>query len=266
MERKDTGKNILIAFLIIIIILLVGFIAFNLGKDNSNNENNKDNVVDQSGSEDSTETVDYNDYIHSGTKLAQADVRKIKLNGKEHNLTLVYSYKIDKEQFQDFEYDVYAYYLTVLYDNKLTNISNLEIAKEDVEYTELITDFKDKYVKTIVMNDQISNEQYLAFAIETSAQYGEEIAYYTAIYNEKEKIFGFNSKSGCIPYNLNDTRVSFVELSSNSLKYIEVISNRDNDGKNDIAFLHQYTITMENGQYKTQLEDVTNKLTIAGVC
>ena len=50
MERKDTGKNILIAFLVIIIVLLVGFIAYNLGKENANVGNDgNDNVVEQGG-------------------------------------------------------------------------------------------------------------------------------------------------------------------------------------------------------------------------
>ena len=262
MERKDTGKNILIAFLVIIVVLLVGFIAFNLGKENANDGN--DNVVEQGG-QNNNEVVDYNTYVQSGNTLAQIDQRKVTLNGNEHKLTLIYSYKMDKEQFQDYEYDVYAYYLTVLYDDKTTDISNLEIARKDAETNQVITDFKNEYVNSEIISDTKNNDQYLVFAVQTKP--GSDYAareYYGAIYDGNgNKMYSNNVRTASYLHDLNGKSISFVELSSNSLKVIDFIPNCSDNSK-DIGKVYQNTITMENGHYATLKEEITNKVNASG--
>lgn len=260
MERKDTGKNILITILVIIIILLVGLIAFNLGKGRTNVTDNGDDVVDQNNS---TEETEYKNYISENATLSRVIEKDIVLNGNKHKLAFVYSY--EKENNYNLgepcsDCTVYKNKLTVVYDGKLIGLNDLDVGVLEDEGSHVmpsaagIGDIK-------IMKDTVTGKEYVVFVYYTATYVQGDPANIAVMVEEGNVLYKFREYSAegmGIRYWLDDEPLQEIKINENNIMVITTGENCHD--------AYKEKVTIENGKLKTERIDFTGKITIAGGC
>jgi len=243
-QRNETGKNnSLIVFLVIVILLLCGvvcYLVYNLGKGNNveNNDNNSGSAV--------TETIDYTVFVTEGKTLAKTEEKEVQLNGKKHKLAFVYTYDKNSFVYQDENYETYSYYLTIVYDGKVTDIKNLHVNAETTT-NGLITNFGDRFVKYNTMKDASNKNDYLSILIEYYDTYEDySVEYYATILNENaESLYEYrNTKCYGVEILSSGKQLPYVEQTSNYLLVLNVtpITDSNPNGSAD-----KTKITINNG-------------------
>jgi hypothetical protein len=184
-NNSNKGLVVLVIFLTILVIGLGGFIFY----DKVLKDESTDIVDKKDGEENSTEIkeedkveIDENkEYVKNQIKV---DNYKYNLNGKEHVVSLVYSYEdADNEYYEEIKYNVYT---TIAFDGKLIDstkviTTNYEETLIDVNKINLVTKDDIKIMKGL------DNKDYLVVSVKNNPLvFAESID--SSIFNDKGEL------------------------------------------------------------------------------
>lgn len=191
MEENKVNNNSnkgLIVWLVILSILVIGlggFIVYDKVLKNDETTDVVENKEEKEEVENEKEEIDENkEYVKNQIKV---DNYEYTLNGKEHTVSIVYSYKEVEAEEDDLDYGwTYFIYTTVAFDGKIIeDTKTLIMHYEDKEIVESkLYEFDKDYIKTIKGTDE---KDYLVVSLDNHANIYADFVN-SSIINDKGKV------------------------------------------------------------------------------
>lgn len=295
-NEENKNSNILIIIILIVTLILCGitsYLAFNLGKESEKtkepevtNKTESENKEEKTPEEDNepeepkqpveedknvttNNSGDYSKYIPSGATLYKKDETELTVNGNKHTITHIYSYTFtekgnssecgpsDDEDGCAF----YSYYLTVLYDGKLTKFSNINLEDRYYHGQNPAVIFDSDSVQFGVIKDSVNNSEYIVMIYMSHFDGGgiTITEHETIIIDENYNIlYDRKDKTGC-DYEKYGSWQNHAELYDNyyNQNYLIIL-----DMKNS----YEVKVTMENGKYKEENYEKMDSKNFSGQC